>query len=270
MSTVVSLTDPNEAFQEKLHTGDIANDSTWNIYPDIIHDLGLYRSDAVGKNDMYMEGAVAFLVNWHDKNDSDSDREITGFEQENTYRSSAFSRAHTSSFRREQAKKNGRLPDYLKKRLYYSNRQDDEDTTENVREIPVALYLIPYVGFESSKFAPTIGLDGQFVLVSMLPGFLYFSTYIQWHLIRDLYAGVFSEFTIYPLDLATGNETGFSMSLPVWIKWQYQRYINEDIYYNGASLSYARGDVGAEVLPYSEIEVFVNKSYSTNTASVAH
>ncbi len=251
--TSATCTDMDKALQDQVTEGEI-QDSSWNIYLDLFAEIGMVRSDAVGKKNMYLGAAVVFNAGWQDDNDSkDTAQYSNRFSSIKPELTHAFYNAQPHDQKRNYQKRHGRLSPALKRDIYYATRQDPvvEDLTEEEDAVMTMLYIVPFFGIQNHKLKPTIGVDGMVALVSMIPAVFYIDPYFEWHITRDLFIGVSPTFSIMPLLLLVGEEDGcFAMTLPVWAQWQYYRYFNEDFYYNKAGLTRLSGYIGPDVTPY--------------------
>lgn len=256
--TSLSCFDNDRALQDLIRKGEV-RDSVWNIFLDIEAGIGMTRSDAVGKRDMYIGGTVNILADWHEDDDKDTvDRRDSHEHLMRTSRNMSHARynARPSFMRRQNKKLYGRISPALKRDLLLATMAyDSDDNTSDASESPISgPYLIPFFGAENRTLKPTIGFDAIAALVLLVPAVIYVDPYIEWHLARDLYFGISPSFLIRPGLLFSDGMAGFGMSSPVWIQWIYKRYSNEDIYYNKAGISSLNVFVGPDVIPVVEIE----------------
>ncbi len=252
--TGASLFDMDRALQDRLTEGEWP-DSSWDMYLDISAEIGMVRSDAIDKRDMYLGAAIVVSGNWDETYTTDETGGAFNHASVVPPMLTDVNRsARPHDRKRELQKRYGRVSPALKHDLRFAIRQDTTvDDTADEGTSAVIPYLVPFGGIESRRFAPTIGLDAQIGLISMIPAVFYIDPYINWHVTRDLYIGVSPTFSIMPLYLFLGEEAGFGLSAPFWIEWMYHQYINEDIAYNKAGLTLLRGFIGPDITPFFDV-----------------
>ena len=256
--TSISCFDNDRALQDLIRKGEVG-DSLWNIFLDIEAGIGMTRADAVGQKDMYIGGTVNILADWHEDARKDSvdrrgSREDVTATSNN--RSHARFNARPSFMRRQNKTLYGRISPALKRDIIvaaraYESRNDTSDNGGSPFSIP---FIVPFLGAQNRTLKPTIGFDAMAALVLLIPAVIYVDPYIEWHLARDLYFGISPSFLIMPIQLFSEGMAGFGVSSPVWIQWIYERYFNEDIYYNNAGISSMNVFAGPDVQPVVEIE----------------
>lgn len=247
--------DMDRALQDIITEGE-ARDSSWSLLLDFEAGIGMARSDAVGKKDMYMGGVIKVMAGWDGDDDDTNTIRNTGKRITDVPVNLSHARftAGPGYLRRRQQKLLGRISPALRRDIMtatmaYAPANDTDETSQSPVSLP---FLIPFFGIKNRMLKPTVGFDAMVVLFSvMLPAVIYVDPYIEWHVARDLYVGVSPSFIVLPFSIA---DAGFGMSVPVWLQWMYNRYYNEDIYYNRAGISSLNFFIGPEITPTYEIE----------------
>ncbi len=253
--TGVICTDTNDALQDMITNNGEPYDSTWDIGLDIFTEILLQKSDAVGQKHVYIGGAVYLVANWDsDNKETDTSMFSQAFAPKPYTNSHLNFNARPGFLRRQEQKRYGYISPLVKRDMRLSNETLDKNDTSKTESTFNTPFLIPIVGYESHKFKPTIGIDAQFILSGMVPAMIYLDPYIELRLNRDLYIGASPNFSISPILLFMGETVGFGMSFPLWVNWDYHRYINEDISYNNAGRTTVSGYLGPEIEPYIEID----------------
>lgn len=253
--TGVTCTDTNNALQDMITNNGEPYESTWDIGLDIFTEMFMQRSDAVGHKSMHLGGALYIIASWEsDDNSADSGFFSKSVGPKPLCNTPVHFNARAGYKRRQKQRNYGYITPSIKRYLRFTSMAlDSHDTSEKQSKVNTP-FLVPFVGFESHKFAPTIGIDAQFVLSGMIPAVMYLDPFIELRVHRDLYIGFSPNFSLSPILLFMGEAVGFIMSAPLWVNWDYYRYINEDFFYNNAGRTTAIGYLGPEREPYIEIK----------------
>jgi len=252
--TAVTCTDYDRALQDMVRGATL--DSAWQIDLEASTQITMSKTDAIGKKEMYLGGALVLKAFWQRDDDSAAiNKANNDFKpDDDVYR--AYTAAQPGFLRREYRKTQAIRSDAFIHELRYTRllpgSRDSSDTAEESvsRIIPL---LVPFLGFENRVFKPTFGMDAL-MIVYIMPQIINLNPYIEWHVARDLYMGVSPTFTVIPLAFGSKSEKPLGISAPLWLRWHYQRYINEDIRYNNAGISSLSIFAGPEVMPYTKIE----------------
>jgi len=229
--------------------------------------LVMARTDAVGKKAMYMGIAGQIMPVWMPNDTSSAG---TLFNTTEAVRRPCASNAHAGFERmselarplkqrhEEQRRRAMMLPavDEYAPRAALAAAAPPADSMRDSSLIPVPL-LVPMLGMMSSRFSPTIGAQGQALMVlakgGLFPYALIIDPSIEWRLGRDVYCGVSPEITIIPLALFAASGAGASLTAPLWVSWTNTGYYTQDLTYNLSGVTMLTGFAGPEILPVVRI-----------------
>jgi hypothetical protein len=109
--------------------------------------------------------------------------------------------------------------------------QSEDTTSDSTANLPIIPLFIPQVSLQNRSFPPTLMLDMQLITVAFIPMYLWAQPSCEFHLYRNVYAG------ISPQAIIGLWGTGLQVEVPLWLSWFHEGYINEDIAYNQAGLT---------------------------------
>lgn len=244
--TFIALTDGDDALQDMVMGRE--TDSVWDIGLDLYLGLNMFKSDPLEKKIVY--GGVAAAVGnvFSDSVKTDNDSVV----------SMRFNNRTISTFntKRRVQKTKAMLNFYNDYAKGFGNsfRQEPEDDTTETSSFSGYFIAAPFWGIESRSFKPTIGIDIEVQILSMVPYGFYSSPFIDFQISRDVHVGFSPMLSLYPILLMDEkySEGVFAADMPLWLNWVHTGAINEDIQYNLGGISFAEIYAGPQVSPQVE------------------
>lgn len=245
--TYVSLTDEDDALQDMVLGRE--TDSIWDIGLDIYFGLGMFKSDPLEKKIVYGGVAAAIGNVFSDSTDTDIDSTTILKIKPKSYlnRDKQYHKQRdfiTPNFKTA-------LLNKLNTGLY---QRQEEDSVEESAAFSGYFVAAPFWGIESRVFKPTIGIDIEVQILSMVPYGFYSSPFIDFQVSRDMHVGFSPMLSFYPILLIDEevSEGAFAADFPLWMNWVHTGSINEDIQYNLGGVSFLEVFMGPQVSPQLE------------------
>ncbi|MBD3390659.1 MAG: hypothetical protein GF418_01425 [Chitinivibrionales bacterium] len=211
--------------------------------------LTMMRSDALSKRAMYLGagGAIQPVLTPVDSTQAAAN----GRSNRVRHATRAYDLARPSYRRHANAGRPGIGPPRLFDGMQLRQNGGSLDSTAGDSSLLVLPLLVPHFGIQSRRWTPTIGLDAQAVLV-MVPELVMASPYVEWHVARDVYAGITPQIMIAPVALAMSG-SGLLVSCPLWVHWFRTGYHNQDLGYNRADVTELSAILSPQLTPVSTI-----------------
>ena len=138
---------------------------------------------------------------------------------------------------------------------------DSEDEDEETASLPFIPIISPVLGWESRSGAATTGLELSAQMVLIFPQQISAITYAQWQVARDLQVGLAAQLYSQPF-----FGVPLCGAIPLMLSWQRVGYINQDIHYNYADVSYLTFMAGPSILP--ALQITHDQRYAENDTTV--
>ncbi len=216
--------------------------------------LSFNRSDALGKRSMYA-GAAGVIVTSPmyatsvDSAEPNNVQQVSIGLDRRRIQTIAAPRGRCLPEQKciiDQAATRGELRRANDVRFQSTETDSARDTTLHIQPLPL---IVPFGGLQNRTAAVTYGIDLQFNLVQLIPAFISATPYIEHHVSRDWYWGVASIVQLAPLALLGGHQNSITGSLPIWVYWSRNGYLNEDYGYNVNGMSSVQAMVSPECMP---------------------
>lgn len=245
--TFLSLSDYDDALQDMALNRE--TDSAWDIGLDLFFGVNMFKSDPLEKKIVY--GGVTAVIGTIFQDSSSNESDNLENVQSLRFANEIQSRISSQKKFHKDVKING-VRQYLNNKFV---QKAEEDSTNDNATFPGYFVAVPYWGVESRSYKPTLGIDVEVQLTSMVPYGFYSYPFVDFQLGRDIHAGFSPMISLYPIHLVYDElrEGAFAADMPLWLNWIHTNSINEDMQYNLGGVSFFEIFAGPQVSPQIEL-----------------